>query len=70
MNDNAIFAKFKEICKFTDDEVIFYIHNGFRSIRIRLSDEYTELVFTYVSDDEWRLETMHSYLHNICECDG
>lgn len=67
MSDNEIFVKFKELARYTDEEVVFYIHNGYRSIRIRLDDEYSELVFTYTSDTEWRLETMDSYLYTMHE---
>lgn len=65
MSDGEIFAKFKELTRFTDEDVIFHIHNGLNSIRIRMSDEYTEFVFTYVSDTEWRFETMNSYLYSM-----
>lgn len=65
LSDNEIFAKFKEIGRFNDDEILFFMHNNLNSIRVRMSDEYTELVFTYISENEWKLETIDSYLYNM-----
>ena len=65
MTDNEIFAKFKELTPYTDEDILFHITNAYNSIRVRLSDEYTELIFTYTSDTEWKLETYQSYLWSL-----
>lgn len=65
MSHNDILVKFGEI--FSDNEY-FAVKNWFTNGRnsIRLSLETGQImVFTFIDDDNWTLETLKSWLDNV-----
>lgn len=64
MSHDVLFDKFKELSHIKTDDIIAWFPNGKDCIRVRLTD-LTDLMLTYHSDKDWRLETMDSYLNGI-----
>jgi hypothetical protein len=73
MTHKNVWEKFKECNGIVTDMVSCWFPNGKNSIRIRLKEDREEfkswagndLVFTYKSKKEWKLETVDSYLASI-----
>lgn len=64
MAHTELIEKFKEICRINVEDFEHWFPNGKDSIRVRF-DEYTDVVFTYHSEKDWRIESMDSYLMSI-----
>ncbi len=65
MSHREVFSKFQSYFPdFSDDKIDIWFQNGKNSIRVRLTNQ-RELIFTYSSDANWRLQTINNYI----ECD-
>lgn len=66
MPNTGILEKFKEVMKLTNEEIIFWVPNavGRNTIKVRLKD-HSELIFSYSSPRNWRLETAESYVRSL-----
>ena len=62
-----IFKKFKQFSKMKDDSVKEWFPNGKDSIRVRFIDE-KEIVFTFKAHDNWRFETVESFIKGSLNC--
>jgi len=70
MEHNKIFVKFKEILPMVGKEVKHWVPNRKNSILITIEDDgkkVNNFVFTYVSNTEWRLETVDNFINNEFE---
>lgn len=62
MKHEMIYEKFREI--FPKAEIKTWVVNGPNGIQVDLLDG-SILIFTYVSDEEWGLETIKLYVKNM-----
>lgn len=61
MNGKTVFEIFKSYFPKLTDEVEIWFINGKNSIRVKMIN-LQELIFTYNSKYDWRLETIDSYI--------
>lgn len=54
---------FKDIFHVSDDKVECWFPNGKNSVRVRMKN-CIELIFTYYKKDNWRVETVKSFIDN------
>lgn len=61
MKHQYVYEKFEEMFNKLAQEAETWFTNGLNCIRIRFPDR-GDYVFTYNRDDDWRLETMTSWI--------
>ena len=59
-----VYCKFKSMFPDMAQSIAVWFPNGRDSIRIRDINKH-ELIFTYHSDTDWRLETVNKFLKNM-----
>ena len=64
MLHTEVFDKFKEISHIKDESIECWFPNGRNSVRVRLRSRI-ELVLTYWSQLNWKLETLNSFVDDI-----
>lgn len=64
MTHTEIIKKFIEVYPICTDEIKCWFPSGKNCIRIR-TFAYGEIMFTYKSKKEWRIESVDSYLNSI-----
>ena len=62
MEHSDVFAMFQS--KFEHVDVIHWFPNGKDSVRVRTIDD-VDMVFTYHSASDWKLESIDSYLLSL-----
>lgn len=60
MSHTEILRKFKEIFRIKDETIDTWYPNGKNSVRVKLIT-YEDLIFTFISEDDWRVETLKSF---------
>ena len=65
MSHNDVLKYFKEISPLGDVRIETWYPNGKNSIRLRISEWNTELIFTYNSPRRWRIETVDFFVDNL-----
>ena len=64
MSHDYIYERFKVISNFTDGSVDRVFVKDKNSIRVRMKSK-DEFIFTYISPDKWRLETLNAFLYGV-----
>ena len=65
MTHNEVWNAFKKHFPTACGFVTHWFPNGRNSIRVRLNDGKTDLIFTYQNSKVWKIETVDSYLESI-----
>lgn len=65
MKHEEIFKKFLELGCVKPDEVACWFPNGKGSVRVRTTEAYGDLIFTYGNKKHWRIESVDSWLDSI-----
>lgn len=66
MLQRDVLKQFQRIFHPAKDSVTEWAPNGKNSVRVTLRDG-SKFAFTYVSDDEWRLETVRSFIRSMAK---
>lgn len=61
MRQIELVEQLKKLLKVRDDAVDCWFPNGKGSVRVRMANG-VELVYTYIAERNWRLETVHSWV--------
>lgn len=61
MKHVELVERFKRLLKVRDESIDCWFPNGKGSVRVRMQDR-TEMIYTYIGEYNWRLETVHSWL--------
>lgn len=64
MTHSEVLSRFQTYFPGLYGDIDLWFQNGKHSIRVRLKDR-RELIFTYHSDSDWRLQTLKNHI----ECD-
>ena len=67
MSHSDVFAVFKDIYLIRESGVLVdkWYPNGKNSIRVKLIGSHTELIFSYKSRHNWKLETRDSFVDEL-----
>lgn len=63
MSHKKIYYIFSDFFRKLTKDVIEWYPNGLNSIRVRTKE--TDYVFTFVSEENWKLETVESYISGM-----
>lgn len=64
MLQKDIFEKFKILFPMYSQAVTTWFPNGKGSIRVRLGEVNGDFVFTFRNNNEWKFETVNSFINN------
>lgn len=70
MGHEDIFEKFKVLFPIYAENVLDWFPNGKCSIRVRISEIFTDFIFTYNNNKEWRFETAPMFINNTLKRKG
>lgn len=65
MPHKEVLERFKKFCNIDDVLIDRWFPNGKNSVRVRLRNHFTDLVFTFKSHNNWKLETVNSFIDSM-----